>query len=415
MCARRPGRPCARAMRAAPCGARGDPPGGRARRRTASSPSAAARAPSARGPPDPGQRGQLAVAFEHQVPQRPAREVRGRDAFADVAPAPRRGRSPGRHRPRRTSLAARRAPRTTRARSPPRRGREHRAELRRRSGTTVDPAVSPVAVGARAVPVGDAPAADRDAPVVGPLHVDVDVRLVADHLAALPADLLPDSAASGSVMIIELFIGTSVRRWPARLGRVALGRAHHPARAHRPGAVSAARGRISLDGGVLVITTPSRSTAAASPATSFAGWTRATCGEKVPARAPAMRTRCAQLLGGRAAKVLLAEARTRAPARRALRAAPAGRRRARPSRWPVVSSPASIPSSAAHASISPTVATSRACSAASAARRSGAHIGPRRARRRIPSPSRRCGPRRRSRRTRARARRSAASGWARAR
>ncbi len=43
------------------------------------------------------------------------------------------------------------------------------------------------------------------------------------------------AGASGSVTIIELFIGTSARPRPVQLGGVALGRAHDPARAHAPG------------------------------------------------------------------------------------------------------------------------------------------------------------------------------------
>ena len=74
-----------------------------------------------------------------------------------------------------------------------------------------------VGVDARAVAVGHAPAAERDAVVGGALRVHVDVGDVAEGLAAVPADLRPRTRpAAARSTIIDEFIGSHVRCSPRR-------------------------------------------------------------------------------------------------------------------------------------------------------------------------------------------------------
>src|SRR6202035_5358718 len=95
--------------------------------------------------------------------------------------------------------------------------------------------LSAAAAARRAEAVRDTTPADRDAPVLGALQVDVSVRAVAERLAARPADLPPE--------LLPEWLGDDHRAvhrherssQAPQIGGVALSRAHDPSRSHRTG------------------------------------------------------------------------------------------------------------------------------------------------------------------------------------
>ena len=198
--ARRRPRPSARRWRrrggrpapGGPCGPRAGRRRRRARRRRARRRSAAARAPS--GAPeraDPGQPGELGVAAEEQVAQRPPGQVRRRDALADVAAGPgQAGRGVGARRPA-SSRAARPARRATRRRSR-RRAAAGNSSRSRAAQRVLRARVERRPRGrCRAEAVRQAAPADGDPPVGRALEVDVAPAPVEQRLRAAPADLAP--------------------------------------------------------------------------------------------------------------------------------------------------------------------------------------------------------------------------------
>ncbi len=107
----------------------------------------------------------------------------------------------------------------------------HQDLAQRRHRRRLGPAV---VVGPRAEAVRDAPAAQRDPVVGGALGVHVGVRHVAEGLAAGPADGRPTRrSGSGSVAIIEEFIGSQARRCPLQPRGEPLRAAQHVRRADR--------------------------------------------------------------------------------------------------------------------------------------------------------------------------------------
>ncbi|CAM5340677.1 hypothetical protein SNARM312S_05419 [Streptomyces narbonensis] len=101
------------------------------------------------------------------------------------------------------------------------------------------------------------------------------------------------ASLSGSVAIIEEFIGSQVRRWPAREAvKPSVQRRTYGARTV-PYGVIACFGLISVTGVDSWIVTPRASTAAARPLTSFIGCRRAPCGVQDEPTAPVTRMRSA--------------------------------------------------------------------------------------------------------------------------
>ena len=114
------------------------------------------------------------------------------------------------------------------------------------SDVTVSVWVAAPVIDAGGEPVGNSAAADGDAPVRGSLGVDVDVRLVAQRLAAVPADLPPQVVTErlgDDHRAVHRQQGAAL---PGQLGGVALGGPQHVAGGdiaeHRAGSVR-------LDGG----------------------------------------------------------------------------------------------------------------------------------------------------------------------
>ncbi len=196
--------------------------------------------PALRAVADPRQPGELGVAPEHQIGEGAAGEVRGRHAGADVAARPAEtagsvvddGRGPvSRHSEHAGPGVGDRDGSGIREESAcglrkeavqQRRERPDRALLGRAVG-----------VDARPVAVRHAPPAEGDAVVGGALRVHVDVCEVAEGLAAVPADGLPERRRQR--------LGHDHRRvhrqpgavLAAEVGREALGRPQHVRRPDR--------------------------------------------------------------------------------------------------------------------------------------------------------------------------------------
>ncbi len=159
-------------------------------------------------------------------------------------------------------------------------------------------------------------------------------------------------AGSGSVTIMEEFIGSQVRFWPLRLAvNPSVQRSTYGARTV-PYGVTACFGLISVTGVASWMVTPSASTASASPLTSLTGCSRAPCGVQVEPTAPVTWTRSA---------VSRAPRRTRSVSPKAISALWNSLSRASwagvcaTSRTPPWWTSASMPSAAAARTTSPTV------------------------------------------------------------
>ena len=194
-------------------GSRGGRPCGRAVHAVHADPPERLRLPPADLVADPGQRGS-SVSLAAATRSRRVRAARLVVATPDRrSRRPSRGRWRGRGRRWRTSRAARPA-------RPTRRGRpdagQRREDARRGSRSRLDGRIagcgrrrrcasrSGTGRPARRARSGRRRCAGRTC----------SVRHVAERLAALPADLRPGRSVSGSVTIMEEFIGSQVRCWP---------------------------------------------------------------------------------------------------------------------------------------------------------------------------------------------------------
>ena len=170
--------------------------------------------PAPRPAPDPRQLGERAALAKHEVAKRAARRGLPPPRPRRRIRRPRRAPSGDRRRPRRTSRAARRARPTRRDRSPLRQ-RPETSSRASRAGSCCSRAPSrPIR---RCASRSGRARRDRRSRCARP-RCAAGTRTRARRRSAPRGPLQPISSqapgASGSVMIIELFIGTSARRSP---------------------------------------------------------------------------------------------------------------------------------------------------------------------------------------------------------
>ncbi len=226
--------------------------------------------------------------------------------------------------------------------------------------------VRPSRVDARPEAVGHAAAAERDPVVGGALRVHVHVGEVAEHLAPAPSRSAPRPPAAAARSRSSTSSSAARRgAGPCRSGvKPSVARRTNGARTS-PRAVTARPGAISVTRVSSWITTPSRSTAAASPEASFAAWMRAACGCQSPPTAPATASRDAVVAASHSSTSVCGHSRSSAAEARR-RASCAGVRAMFSS--PPLTMSASMPSRAATAITSSTVSLRARCCAIAASR-----------------------------------------------